>query len=220
MGSDDLFNRRKARAQKPHKRDSKNLSPKQVILIVCEGEKTEKNYFETLKKQLNLTNANVLIDPNSDSTPSSVVGYTEQKLEQDPNEYDEVYCVFDRDTHKDFDRALDMATNFNRAKNTTIETIVSDPCFEYWILLHFTKTSKIFGGSGGSPCKELQQEKVFKKNMKNYTKDYNFEKIIEKYLATAIKNANEINSQNEAQRQTPYTQIVHLVERLQKLAMQ
>lgn len=220
MGSDDLFNKRKARAQKPHKRDSKNLLPKQVILIVCEGEKTEKNYFETLKKQLNLTNANILIDPDSDSTPSSVVRYAKQKLKQNPNEYDEVYCVFDRDTHKDFDRALDMATNFNRAKNTTIETIVSDPCFEYWILLHFTQTSRCFGQSGGSPCKEVQEERIFKEKMKNYTKNYNFEEIIETDLKTAIKNANKVNSQNEAQRQSPYTQVVHLVERLQKLAMQ
>lgn len=212
MGSDDLFKKRKARAQKPHKRNIKNLSPKQVILIVCEGEKTEKNYFETLKRQLNLTNANIIIDPDSNPSPSSVVKYAKQKLEQNRNEYDEIYCVFDRDRHQDFDEALNMA------KNTMIKPIVSDPCFEFWILLHFTKTSKIFGRSGSSPCKEVQKEKAFVENMKNYTKDYDFKEIITQHLETAINNAKEINSQNEAQRQTPYTQVVVLVERLQELA--
>lgn len=212
MGSDDLFKKRKARVQKSHKRNTKNLLPKQVILIVCEGEKTEKNYFETLKKQLNLTNANIIIDPDSNPSPSSVVKYAKQKLEQNPNEYDEIYCVFDRDRHKDFNRAL------NIAKNTMIQTIISDPCFEFWILLHFTKTSKIFGRSGDSPCKEVQEEKAFKENVKNYAKDYDFKEIITQHLETAINNAKEINSQNEAQRQTPYTQVVVLVERLQELA--
>lgn len=211
MGTDDFFKRRKAKAQKSHKRDSKNLSPKQVILIVCEGEKTEKNYFETLKKQLNLTNANIIIDPDSNPSPSSVVKYAKQKLEQNPNEYDEIYCVFDRDRHKDFNKALNMV------KNTIIQTIVSDPCFEYWILLHFTNTSKIFGGSGGSPCKEVQEAKEFKANVRNYAKDYDFKEIITQHLETAIKNAKEINSQNEAQRQSPYTQVVVLVERLREL---
>ncbi|WP_336524407.1 RloB family protein [Helicobacter japonicus] len=212
MGSDDLFKKRKARAQKSHKRNTKNLLPKQVILIVCEGEKTEKNYFETLKKQLNLTNANIIIDPDSNPSPSNVVKYAKQKLEQNPNEYDEIYCVFDRDRHRDFNEALNMV------KDTIIQTIVSDPCFEFWILLHFTNTSKIFGESGGSPCKKVQEEKAFRENVKNYAKDYDFKEIITQHLETAINNAKEINSQNEAQRQTPYTQVVVLVERLQELA--
>ena len=192
MGSDDLFKKRKARAQKSHKRNTKNLLPKQVILIVCEGEKTEKNY--------------------SNPSPSNVVKYAKQKLEQNPNEYDEIYCVFDRDRHRDFNEALNMV------KDTIIQTIVSDPCFEFWILLHFTKTSKIFGESGGSPCKKVQEEKAFRENVKNYAKDYDFKEIITQHLETAINNAKEINSQNEAQRQTPYTQVVVLVERLQELA--
>lgn len=212
MGSDDLFKKRKAKAQKPYKRNTKNLSPKQVILIVCEGEKTEKNYFETLKKQLNLTNANIIIDPDSNPSPSSVVEYAKRKLEQNPNEYDEIYCVFDRDRHRDFNEALNMT------KKKKINAIVSDPCFEFWILLHFTKTSKIFGGSGGSPCKEVQEEKAFRENVKNYAKDYDFKEIITQHLETAINNAKEINSQNEAQRQTPYTQVVVLVEKLRELA--
>ncbi|AWI34819.1 RloB family protein [Helicobacter apodemus] len=212
MGTDDLLKKRKAGAQESHKRNTKNLSPKQVILIVYEGEKTEKNYFETLKKQLNLTNANIIIDPDSNPSPSSVVKYAKQKLKQNPNEYDAIYCVFDRDRHRDFNKALNMV------KNTIIQTIVSDPCFEFWILLHFNKTKKIFGISGGSPCKEVQEEKAFRKNVKNYAKDYDFKEIITQHLETAINYAKEINSQNEAQRQTPYTQVVVLVEKLRELA--
>ncbi|TLD99919.1 hypothetical protein LS73_006315 [Helicobacter muridarum] len=64
----------------------------------------------------------------------------------------------------------------------------------------------------------MQREKVFRENIKNYTKDYDFKEIITKqHLETNIKNAKEINSQNKKQRQTPYTEVVDLVERLQEL---
>ena len=64
----------------------------------------------------------------------------------------------------------------------------------------------------------MQKYKDFKKNLPHYSKDYDFEDIIDKHLAIAIKNANAINKTNLSARQTPYTQVVTLVERLQDLS--
>ena len=197
------------------KRPQRNLKPNKVILIVCEGKKTEKNYFQKLKESLNLISVSIEILPSPHPTPMQVINYAEQKAKE-IGEYDEVYCVIDRDTHSDFDEALAKAKSI-KLQNAIFEIIVSDPCFEFWVLLHFAKITPNFRATK-SPCKELQKHKDFKKNLPHYSKDYDFKDIIANHLNTAIKNANEINNVNLPTRQTPYTEVVRLVERLQTLA--
>lgn len=148
-------------------------------------------------------------------TPLQIISYAEQKA-RELSEYDEIYCVFDKDTHQDFDKALSKAQNI-KLGNTIFKAIVSDPCFEFWLLLHFTKITPNLSTSQ-SPCKALQNHKDFKKNLPHYSKDYDFKDIIASHLSIAIKNANAVNNINLANRQTPYTQVVVLVERLQILA--
>ena len=209
MGTDDLHKKSLI------KRPQRNLKPNKVILIVCEGEKTERNYFQSLKEFLNLISVGIEILPSPHPTPLKAINYAEQKA-RESNEYDEIYCVIDRDTHGDFDEALDKAKNI-KLQNTIFKVIVSDPCFEFWILLHFTKITPNFSTTK-SPCKELQKHKDFKKNLPHYSKDYEFKDIIANRLNVAIKNANEINKENLPIRQTPYTEVVRLVENLQDLA--
>ena len=106
MGTDNLF--------KNNKRDRQNLKRKQEgyhikksILIVCEGEKTEPNYFNALKRKFRSKTATIDIDDKSDSTPISVVKYAINKAKQNPESYDIIYCVIDRDRHNDFAKVLD-----------------------------------------------------------------------------------------------------------------
>ncbi|TQR61525.1 RloB family protein [Campylobacter troglodytis] len=203
------------RKNKTHiKRFQRNLTPKKVILIVCEGEKTEKNYFNRLKNFLKLTSVSIEILPSSHPTPMQVINYVGQKAKK-VSEYDEIYCVIDRDTHKDFDKALSKVQSI-KLKNTILKAIVSDPCFEFWILCHFTATTQHFGGN--SPCLQVQKHKDFKKNLPHYSKDYDFRDIITSHLLTAIKNSKAVNKANLSTKQSTYTQVVELVERLQGLA--
>ena len=51
MGSDDLFHKRKARTAELHRRRVARRAPYDRVLIVCEGAKTEPNYFKWLRKQ-------------------------------------------------------------------------------------------------------------------------------------------------------------------------
>lgn len=125
MGTDKLHKRAKNKIsrRKPTKQ------PNKVILIVCEGKKTEKKYFQKLKECLSLISVSIKILSSRHPTPLQVINYAKQKVKE-ISEYDEIYCVFDRDTHKDFDKALDRAKKI-KLKNTTFEAIVSDPCFEF-----------------------------------------------------------------------------------------
>ena len=59
MGSDNLFHRRKAKKTSDLARRRAKRSAYQKILIVCEGEKTEPNYFNELIDYYELNTANV-----------------------------------------------------------------------------------------------------------------------------------------------------------------
>ena len=204
MGTDDLHKRAKSKIS----RQKPTRQPNKVILIVCEGKKTEKNYFQRLKEYLNLTTT-IYIVPSAHPDPKQIIKYTKQQKIRQYNEYDEIYCVFDKDSH-----TLEYVNEVLRMANkNNFKTIVSDPCFEFWILLHFAKITPKFSANK-SPCEELQKHKDFKKNLPHYSKDYDFKDIIANHLQTAIKNANEINNA----KQTPYTEVVKLVENLQDLA--
>jgi hypothetical protein len=100
------------------------------VLIVCEGGKTEPNYLERLRIVHRLSNANIRITPADGTDPMSIVAFAERELSR--NDYDRVYCVFDRDEHNNYFDALRRISALPKFFATT-----SWPCFEIWILLHF-----------------------------------------------------------------------------------
>lgn len=167
MSKDDLFHKRKAKKTLELKRAKESREPYDKVLIVCEGEKTEPYYLMALRDFLKLSQANIKIDPNSNSSPKSVVKYAKKLIKENIKDpYNCVFCVMDKDQHGDFDVAINQIKSF-KSGDTKLIGIVSNPCFEYWLLLHFTYTTKIFGASGDSPCVDL-----IKNNLKTYMKNY------------------------------------------------
>ena len=59
MGTDNLFHKRKKRKTESLRRKKAMKDPYDVVLIVCEGKKTEPNYFSEMKKAFRLSNANI-----------------------------------------------------------------------------------------------------------------------------------------------------------------
>jgi hypothetical protein len=219
MGSDNLFQKRKARKTEELKRRKESREQYDKVLIVCEGEKTEPYYIAALRDHFKLSSANIVIDPNSDSSPTSVVGYAKGLILENKNDpYDRVFCVIDRDRHADFDKAIAQIAGFS-SKATKMEAIVSTPCFEYWILLHFTFTTKNFGVSGESPCQDL-----IRNELKSYLAEYQkadasiLTALVQEQLGMAI--ANSQRAYEEASRNgtdNPLTTMHILVEYLKNL---
>lgn len=176
--------------QKKKNKNIRDRNPKrqenEVILIVCEGEKTEKNYLNRLKDLFSLSNVSINIFSSKNPSPLQVVKFAKEKSKE--NSYDKIYCVFDKDTHSNFDKAK------QECKKYKFEEITSNPCFEFWILLHFTYTTKSFATN--SPCNELINT-YLKGYIKDYTKNYNFTNIIQQNLDTAIANAQKANEEAE-----------------------
>jgi hypothetical protein len=54
-----------------------------------------------------------------------------REAEENPEPYDSVWCVFDRNAHAQIDRA------FARAQENDINIAFSNPCVELWFFLHF-----------------------------------------------------------------------------------
>jgi len=74
MGSDDLFHKRKAKRAEEHRREIARRDPYERILIVCEGEKTEPNYFRWLRDRFRLNSANIVIaDKRGGLDPKSLL---------------------------------------------------------------------------------------------------------------------------------------------------
>jgi len=112
-------------------------------LIVCEGEKTEVNYFEAIRREKRVPNADIRIVPSDYGTsPLNIVEYAID-LFNETKAFDRVYVVFDRDDHLSYHNALakaeatDKKLKSDEGKAVPFAAIPSVPNFELWVLLHF-----------------------------------------------------------------------------------
>ena len=113
------------------------------VLIVCEGKKTEPNYFNEIRSNYRLSATHVeIVQCSIGTAPIQIVEDAKQRF-RESKKYDRVYCVFHRDDHKSFQDALNTARSLNnKMKNDEgrlipFSAIPSIPCFELWLLIHF-----------------------------------------------------------------------------------
>jgi hypothetical protein len=91
---------------------------------------TEPDYFGGLR-QVNRSRSIKVVIKKKSVDPANLVRYAARLQNQEPDFFDEVWCVVDVD---EFD--LDPATAL--ARKLGISLAVSNPCFETWLVLHFT----------------------------------------------------------------------------------
>lgn len=104
---------------------------KQSFLIVCEGEKTEPDYFKAFR----MTAATVKAVGQAMNTMTLVskaisIREADQKRKK---VYDQCWVVFDKDDFpaKDFNQAIQFA------EKNGFRVAYSNQAFEYWFLLHY-----------------------------------------------------------------------------------
>lgn len=142
MGSDNLFHRRKEQKIAALHGKKARRDPYPRVLIVCEGAKTEPNYFSWIREVLGLNRENIVInDRRTGLDPQSLVKHAIGEFSKD-QDFDHVYCVFDKDKHATYAAALDRTRSVRLKGGAEIHAITSVPCFEYWLLLHFDYTTR------------------------------------------------------------------------------
>jgi len=114
-----------------------------TVLIVCEDSKSSPDYFGKLRSKLRLKSVNVEVcGKECGTSPINIVDYALEKKEEVKTSsirdgYDKIFCVIDIDEHET-DQAI------QKARDNNLEIIISNPCFEYWYILHFEKTGKSY----------------------------------------------------------------------------
>jgi len=99
---------------------------RQRFLIVCEGGKTEPNYFRKFRVPQLVVQVEGL--------GMNTIGLVQRALElKEQDEYDQVWCVFDKDDFPDrnFNAAITLA------RRNGVKVAYSNQSFELWYVLHF-----------------------------------------------------------------------------------
>jgi hypothetical protein len=120
-------------------RRNPELDAKPLILVVTEGEVTEPQYLAGFVRACR--NPRVRVEISKDhGVPRTLVERAKElkneaaraaKKKDDENlAFDEVWCVFDIDVHSNIPEARNMA------RDNDISLAVSNPCFEFWLVLH------------------------------------------------------------------------------------
>ncbi|MDA8260387.1 MAG: RloB family protein [Betaproteobacteria bacterium] len=225
MGKDDRFRKRKEQKTVELKRLQGVRAAGPRILIVCEGQKTEPYYFEEFRRRYQLHSSRVRIAPgDKGSSPDCVVAYAEELFQEDtklgPDHYDQVFCVIDRDKHATYHAALKRIDDLQE-ENKPFVAITSVPCFEYWLLLHFTNTRQSFHATGKkSICDSVIRELRKQVGFSGYGKGEKgiFDQLHDK-THTAIKYAQQAEMDaKKTGEDNPSTRVHHLILQLQKLA--
>ena len=123
----------KKRSEFPNDTNRKDKTRKRFF-IVCEGEKTEPNYFKKFSVDVDIQ----LSKGEGKDTKSLVEKAIKLKNGLKSDERNRVWCVFDRDKN---DQNPHDAQNFNAAitlaQTNGIKVAYSNDAFELWYLLHF-----------------------------------------------------------------------------------
>ncbi|MGH3826089.1 MAG: RloB family protein, partial [Pseudonocardiaceae bacterium] len=116
------------------KRKTANRPERKTVVIFCEGKASEPDYINGLKRLPNVhgnTSINIEVDPRQGVPLTLVQRATDQATD---DEVDECWCVFDVEwprNHPNLKRAIQQARDHN------IRLVISNPCFELWLILHF-----------------------------------------------------------------------------------
>jgi hypothetical protein len=161
------------------KRTEAVRNKRKFYLVVCEGEKTEPNYFEAFKNDLPKAVLNVYefkIEGTGYNTLSLVQEAERLKnnwQQQTMRPIDKVWVVFDKDSFipQDFNAAIAQC---NQTKN--IEAAWSNEAFELWYLLHFHFYN--------TAISRKQYQKLIEDNLKPFLgKKYKYKKNSEEMYA-------------------------------------
>jgi hypothetical protein len=201
-----------ARKPKPASRKSSlkrqiNQRPlRQRFLIVCEGEKTEPNYFRSFRVPKDVIDI-IGIGDNTIGIVRDAINRMQQAG------YDQIWCVFDRDSFpvENFNNAL------NLAHERDIKVAYSNEAFELWYLLHYDFHDTAIP-------RQTYKTRLSQRLGFEYVKNsHDMYELLEDKQPIAIRNASrlldEYGEQHRPAYDNPCTTVHLLVQELNKVAV-
>jgi RloB-like protein len=230
MGSDNFYHLKKRRQLKRKSRKTREY--RNSILIICEGEETEPNYFQNFPVS-NIKVKTIGTGRNTESLVDEAIKKWIEFSEEDEF-YERLWCIFDRDSFSQnsydsaFKKANDEEKRLNRrfkrraGRRINISIAYSNQAFELWYLLHF---DYIDSALSRSEYKRMLTGRMEKKYEKNDPSMYQFFEILSKKTNCqkgqkfAIANAKKLRkglNKELRHNHCPSTTVDKLVEELNK----
>lgn len=185
-------------------------APAPTALIICEDAKSCRRYLESAARHYR-SSARIRVTFCGNTDP---IGIVEEAIRENRN-FDEVFCVIDRDRHARFDEAV------AKAAENGVRVIASYPCYEYWLLLHFKFTRAGFVAQGAkSPGQCVVDDLRRCEGMQDYQKgqDVDMFDFLLQRLPQAKENASRAKKDAEAVNEpNPSTQLHVMIERIEAL---
>lgn len=197
--------RRSQNRQRHLKRGKRSVE--KIFFVFCEGEITEKQYFEVFKGGEFKKNVEVAVKPAGKGGKGSnaPIGIIKRIKKNWPANYkksiDECWAVIDQDQWTD--EHIEKLKQYCRELPNG-HLAISNPCFEYWLLLHFRSHM------------HFQDCKACERALKKYIPDYN-KSIDVAFTKEVVQEAITRAKTNYAQRMEnkhSYSQVFFLVEKL------
>lgn len=187
---------------------------KPIIVLICEGRnQTETKYFNHFNKRENPYNLKIL--PSEATDPKNMAKKARETIENlqlDKSLGDRIFCLVDLDLSTKQLKKVEEEKNKKTRGKCKVEFILSNPCFEAWLLFYFVQHPKV----------EQSSQKVkeqLKKHVPQYSESFDIVKeckLEEKY-PEAISRANLKNntySSDNILDKNPYTEIPVLLNLL------
>lgn len=180
------------------------LRYRKLFVIAVEGANTEPQYFALFNDQQSVIKVNCL-QSKHESSPPQVLKRMEKYLKKESlKPTDEAWLVCDKDHWRD-DQLLQL--HGWSQKNANYGFALSNPNFEYWLLLHFEE------GTGVSNARECSER--LKRYLPDYNKNLDARKISSDMIAGAIRRAKQRDNPPSADwPKTIGTTVYRLVERI------
>jgi hypothetical protein len=148
--------------------------------------------------------------------PQQIVQSAEEEFLKSKG-FEMVYAVFDRDEHRTYATAIAMAAARDRKLTNdekvpvSFEAIVSVPCFELWLLLHFVNIM--------APMHRHEALAQLQRHLEGYQKGNNgIYAVTLPNLAIATQRATTLKEEySRLPGEDPYTDVHELVKVLRKL---
>jgi hypothetical protein len=151
---------------------------RQRFLIVCEGKKTEPQYFERFRVP------GLVI--RVEGVGMNTLRLVEEAIKKsNEDEYDQVWCVFDKDDFpiQNFENAI------QHARQNNLQVAYSNQAFELWYVLHFEYLNSAIDRSAYMEKLTQYLGYEYKKN------DPRIYEALKCRMETAIKNAERLMQQ-------------------------
>ncbi|CAN7246384.1 RloB family protein [Variovorax sp. LjRoot175] len=197
------------------RRSGPTLKVQPRVLILCEDSKSSLDYLcDAAKNFRAYTEVEIYHPDRTDPMGIVKVGIARRKT------FEKVICVIDRDSHANFDDAMRLASDH-------LKMIVSYPCYEYWLLLHFTYSRAPYVRTGNASAGDVLSRALREyAELANYAKGTTqglFARLLPRLPVARQRSAQALNEaladQGDMNPSTRMHELIDLFESLQRPAL-